>query len=171
MLVETGERLNEETFEYWREEGATIITFFIPKDEMLMALRHPNVMIASDGIIRDGKGHPRGAGSFSRVVGRFVREEGFLTLMEALRKVTIMPAQRIEKAAPSMHLRGRLAVGAYADIAVFDPNTIIDRATYREPDQYSEGVRYVLVNGTLVVDGGALVDGVVAPGRAVRHGK
>ncbi len=168
MLVETGERLNEETFEYWREEGATIITFFIPQDEMLMALRHPNVMIASDGIIRDGKGHPRGAGSFSRVVGRFVRDEGFLTLMEALRKVTIMPAQRIEQAAPSMRLRGRLAVGAYADIAIFDPNTIIDRATYREPDRYSEGVRYVLVNGTLVVDDGALVDGV-APGAAIRR--
>jgi dihydroorotase len=125
-------------------------------------------MIASDGIIRDGKGHPRGAGSFSRVVGRFVREEGFLTLMEALRKVTIMPAQRIEQAAPSMRLRGRLAVGAYADIAIFDPNTIIDRATYREPDRYSEGVRYVLVNGTLVVDDGALVDGV-APGAAIRR--
>lgn len=169
MLVETGERLDERSFEEWRKKGATIITFFIPEREMVMALEHPYVMVASDGVIVDGKGHPRGAGSFSRVVGRFVREEGWLTLMEAVRKVTIMPAQRIEKAAPSMALRGRLAAGAYADITVFDPNTLIDRATYREPAQYSEGIEYVLVNGTLVVDGGELVDGV-APGRPVRYG-
>jgi N-acyl-D-aspartate/D-glutamate deacylase len=168
MLVETGERLNEETFAYWREEGATIITFFIPKDEMVMALEHPHVMVASDGTIRNGRGHPRGAGSFARVVGRFVREDGYLTQMEALRKVTIMPAQRVEKAAPSMRQRGRISVGAYADITVFDPNTLIDRATYREPAQYSDGVHYVMVNGSLVVNDGELVSGV-APGRAVRH--
>lgn len=168
MLVETGERLSEETFEYWRERGASIITFFIPEREMVMALQHPHVMVASDGVIVDGKGHPRGAGSFARVVGRFVREEGWLTLMEALRKVTIMPAQRIEPAAPSMGRRGRLAEGAYADITVFDPNTVIDRATFRSPAQYSEGIEYVLVNGTLVVAGGELVEGV-APGRAIRR--
>ena len=168
MLVETGERLNEETFEVWRERGATIITFFIPEREMVMALEHPYVMVASDGVIRDGKGHPRGAGSFARVVGRFVREEGWLTLMEALRKVTVMPAQRIEKAAPSMAERGRLAVGAYADVTVFDPNTIIDRATYRDPARYSDGIKYVLVNGMLVVDGGELVEGA-APGRPIRY--
>ncbi|NIR45338.1 MAG: amidohydrolase family protein [Gemmatimonadetes bacterium] len=168
MLVETGERLNEETFEYWREKGATIITFFIPKDEMLMALRHPHVMVASDGIIVDGKGHPRGAGTFARAVGRFVREEGYLTLMEALRKVTIMPAQRLEDTAPSMRQRGRLSVGAYADITIFDPNTLIDRATYREPARYSEGVRYVLVNGQLVLERGAFVQ-AAAPGKAIRH--
>jgi N-acyl-D-aspartate/D-glutamate deacylase len=168
MLVETGERLNEETFEYWREKGATIITFFIPKQEMLMALEDPNVMVASDGVIVGGKGHPRGAGTFSRVLGRFVREERRLALMEALRKMTIMPAQRIERAAPSMRRRGRLSVGAYADITVFDPNTIIDRATYRQPARYSEGVEYVLVNGVLVLDEGGLVEGA-APGRAIRH--
>jgi N-acyl-D-aspartate/D-glutamate deacylase len=168
MLVETGERLNEETFNYWREKGATIITFFIPEEEMVMALKHPSVMVVSDGVIMRGKGHPRGAGTFSRVLGRLVREEGHLTLMEALRKMTIMPAQRIERAAPSMRYRGRLSVGAYADVTVFDPNSIIDRATYLDPDRYSEGVHYVLVNGTLVVDRGELVEGV-APGRPVRH--
>jgi N-acyl-D-aspartate/D-glutamate deacylase len=168
MLVETGERLNEETFRYWREKGATIITFFIPKREMAMALQHPFVMVASDGVISRGLGHPRGAGTFSRVLGRFVREEGLLTLMEALRKTTLMPAQRIEHSASSMRNRGRLNVGAYADITIFDPNTIIDRATYENSAQYSEGVRFVLVNGTLVVDGGALVEGV-APGREIRR--
>jgi len=168
MLVDTGERLNAETFELWRERGATIVTFFIPKDEMLMALKHPLVMITSDGVIVDGKGHPRGAGSFSHVLGQLTREEGQLTLMEALRKMTIMPAERLEQAAPSMRYRGRLSEGAYADITIFDPNTIIDRATYLNSAQYSEGVEYVIVNGTLVLDGGQFVAGV-APGQGVRH--
>jgi N-acyl-D-aspartate/D-glutamate deacylase len=170
MLVETGERLNEETFRYWRERGATIITFFIPKDEMVMALKHPDVMVASDGVIVGGKGHPRGAGTFARVVGRFVREEGYLPLMEALRKVTIMPAERLEEAAPSMRLRGRLGPGAYADITVFDPDRLIDRATYREPARYSAGVEYVLVNGVLILDRGEFVEGA-APGRPIRRGE
>jgi dihydroorotase len=168
MLVDTGERLNAETFEYWREKGALIITFFIPKEEVVMALEHPLVMITSDGIIENGKGHPRGAGTFVRVLGQLTRVEGHLTLMEALRKMTIMPAQRIEQAAPSMRYRGRIAVGAYADITIFDPNTVIDRATYLEPDQYSEGVHYVVVNGTVVLDQGEFVAGV-APGRPIRR--
>ena len=168
MLLETGERLTEQTFAHWRERGARVITFFIPEEEMLMALDHPHVMVASDGIISDGKGHPRGAGTFARVVGRFVREKGYLTLMEALRKVTILPAQRLEQAEPSMGERGRLQIGSRADITVFDPNAIIDRATFQNPAQYSEGVEYVLVNGTLVVDEGQLVPGV-APGQPLRH--
>jgi N-acyl-D-aspartate/D-glutamate deacylase len=88
--------------------------------------------------------------------------------MEALRKITLMPAQRLERGVPSMRYRGRLSVGAYADITVFDPNTIIDRATYLDSARYSEGVHYVLVNGTVVLDHGEFVDGV-APGQAVRH--
>ncbi len=168
MLVETGERLTEESFRYWREQGATIITFFIPKHEVVMALQHPLVMITSDGIIRDGKGHPRGAGTFAHVLGQLTREEGHLTLMEALRKMTVMPAQRLERAAAEMRHRGRLAVGSFADITVFDPNTVIDRATYLNPAQYSEGVRYVVVNGTMVLDDGVFVDGV-APGRPIRR--
>lgn len=168
MLVDTGERLNAETFETWRERGATIVTFFIPKDEMLMALKHPLVMVTSDGVIVGGKGHPRGAGTFAHVLGQLTREEGHLTLMEALRKMTIMPAERLEQAAPSMRHRGRLALGAYADITVFDPNTIIDRATYLNSAQYSEGVEYVIVNGTVVLDAGEFVERATA-GRAIRR--
>jgi N-acyl-D-aspartate/D-glutamate deacylase len=170
MLVETGERLNAETFEYWRERGATIVTFFIPKDEMLMALTHPLVMITSDGTIVNGKGHPRGAGTFTHVLGRLTRDEGHLTLMEALSKMTIMPAQRLERAAPSMRHRGRIEPGSYADITIFDPATVIDRATYVNSAQYSEGVHYVLVNGTVVLDGGEFVDGA-GPGRQIRRTK
>jgi N-acyl-D-aspartate/D-glutamate deacylase len=166
MLVNTGERLNDSSFAYWREQGATIVTFFIPEDEMVMALKHPLVMITSDGVIVGGRGHPRGAGTFAHVLGRLVRERGHLTLMEALRKMTIMPAQRLEEGAPSMRLRGRLTPGAYADITVFDPNTIIDRATYLKSAQYSEGVRFVLVNGSVVLDSGEFV-AAVTPGRPV----
>jgi N-acyl-D-aspartate/D-glutamate deacylase len=168
MLVDTGERLNAQTFGLWRERGATIVTFFIPKDEMLMALKHPLVMITSDGVIVGGKGHPRGAGTFSHVLGRLTREEGHVTLMEALRKMTIMPAERLEKSAPSMRYRGRLSQGSFADITIFDPNTIIDRATYMNSAQYSEGVQYVIVNGTIVLDVGEFV-AEVAPGRGIRH--
>ena len=168
MLVETGERLNAESFAYWREHGATIVTFFIPKPEMLAALRHPLVMITSDGVIVNGKGHPRGAGTFSHVLGQLVRKEGHLTLMEALRKMTVMPAQRLESSVPSMRHRGRIAAGAFADITVFDPSTIIDRATYTNSAQYSEGVRFLLVNGILVLADGEFVGGA-RPGRAIRR--
>ncbi|UCF39616.1 MAG: amidohydrolase family protein [Gemmatimonadota bacterium] len=168
MLVETGERLNAETFAYWRERGATIVTFFIPEEEMLMALTHPLVMITSDGVIVNGKGHPRGAGTFTHVLGRLTREGGHLTLMEALAKMTIMPAQRLERSAPSMRHRGRVQPGAYADLTIFDPTTVADRATYLNSAQYSEGVQYVLVNGTLVLDQGEFVGGAT-PGRPIRR--
>lgn len=166
MLVDTGERLNDSSFAYWREKGATIVTFFIPEDEVLMGLEHPLMMITSDGVIVNGKGHPRGAGTFSRVLGRIVREAGHLTLMEALRKMTIMPAERLAEGAPSMRLRGRLARGAYADITIFDPNTIVDRATYLNSARDSEGVSYVIVNGTVVLDAGEFVSGAT-PGRPI----
>ena len=168
MLVESGERLSEATFPVWRERGAAVITFFIPEDELRFALKHPLVMVASDGIVRGGKGHPRGAGTFCRLLGRFVREQGVLELEQALRKITILPASRLERAAPSMRERGRLAAGAYADVTVFDPATVSDRATYQEPGRASVGVRYVIVNGVLVVEEGRLVEDV-APGRAVVH--
>ncbi len=131
-----------------------------------MGIEHPLMMITSDGVIVNGRGHPRGAGTFARVLGRFVREREHLTLMEALRKMTIMPAERVEDGAPSMRQRGRIALGAYADITIFDANTIIDRATYLNSAQYSEGVRYVIVNGTLVLDAGEFAD-EVNPGRPI----
>jgi len=120
-------------------------------------------MIASDGIIDHGKGHPRGAGTYARVLGRYVREQHALSLMDAIRKMNLMPAQRF-----GIQSKGRLQVGADADITVFDPDRVADRATFDNPAQYSEGIPYVLVGGFLVVRDGKLVEGV-APGRAVRR--
>jgi len=127
------------------------------------AIADPLTMIASDGILDHGKGHPRAAGTYARVLGRYVREQHALTLMEALRKMTVMPADRL-----GIRTKGRIAVGADADITVFDAARVMDRATFENPAQYSEGIEYVLVNGTLVVKSGELVDGV-APGLAVRR--
>ncbi len=111
--------------------------------------------------------HPRGQGSFSRVLGHYVREEKVLDLMTALRKMTLLPAQRLEKRAPSFPNKGRIRVGAEADITMFDPGRVIDKATFEEPLQYSEGIEFVLVNGVPVVKNGKLVDNIF-PGKAAR---
>jgi dihydroorotase len=123
-------------------------------------------MIASDGGLRNGKGHPRSSGTFARVLGRYVRETGALSLMEAIRKMSLMPAQRLEERAPAMRNKGRIREGADADLTVFDPATVTDASTYEDPARYSIGIRYVLVNGKPVVSDGKLRE--VTPGRAVR---
>jgi dihydroorotase len=159
----TGERLTAESFARYRRQGGMVAIHSIPEEVVRQAIADPMTMIASDGILDHGKGHPRAAGTYARVLGRYVREQHALTLMEALRKMTVMPADRL-----GIRTKGRIAVGADADIAVFDPARVMDRATFENPAQYSEGIEYVLVNGTLVVKGGELVDGV-APGLAVRR--
>src|SRR5262249_1802339 len=111
--------------------------------------------------------HPRSSGTFSRILGHFVRETKTLTLMDAINKMTLMPAKRLERLAPMMKNKGRIRVGADADITVFDPNTVIDRATYEQPANYSEGIKCVLVNGKFVVKGGQLQTDV-QPGRPIR---
>lgn len=166
--TKTGERLTAESFEKYRKEGGTVVIFSIPEEAARTAVADPLVMIASDGMPLSGaKIHPRGQATFSRVLGHYVREEKALDLMTALRKMTLMPAQRLEKRAPMFKDKGRIRVGADADITVFDPNRVIDKATYEKPLQHSEGIQFVLVNGVAVVKDGQLVDGVF-PGRAVR---
>ena len=166
--AETGERLTEETFEKYRKRGGVVVIHSIPEEAARTAVANPIVMIASDGMrITGSKIHPRGQGTFSRVLGHYVREERALDLMTALRKMTLMPAQRLEKRAPAFKDKGRIRVGADADITVFDPGRIIDKATYDEPLQYSEGIRFVLVNGVAVLKDGQLVEGMF-PGRAAR---
>lgn len=166
--TETGERLTAETFEKYRKQGGIVVIHMIPEEAARIAVANPIVMIASDGMpITGPKVHPRGQGTFSRVLGHYVREEKALDLMTALKKMTLMPAQRLEKRAPMFKDKGRIRVGADADITVFDANRVIDKATYKEPLQYSEGIQFVLINGVPVVKDGQLVDGVF-PGRAAR---
>jgi dihydroorotase len=163
QLAATGERLTAATFAKYRREGGLAAIHSIPEDIVKLAMGNPLVMIASDGLMEEGKGHPRAAGTYARVLGRYVRDEHALTLMEALRKMTAAPAARL-----GIENKGRIAVGADADLAVFDAARVKDRATFENAAQYSEGMVYVLVNGTPVVKNGKLVDGV-APGRGLKR--
>jgi dihydroorotase len=166
--VKTGERLTAETFERYRKEGGEVVIFMIPEPIVRLAIADPIVMIGSDGMPTTGASvHPRGQGTFSRVLGKYVREEKALDLMTALRKMTLMPAQRLENRAAAFKAKGRIKVGADADITVFDADRVIDKATFEKPLQYSQGIQFVLVNGTPVVSDGKLVAGVL-PGRGAR---
>jgi cytosine/adenosine deaminase-related metal-dependent hydrolase len=167
----TGERLTAETFAKYRQQGGLAVIFMIPDSAADQAYRDRDVMVASDGgfQIQNGQpiGHPRSAGTHARVLGRFVRERKVISLMDAVRKMTLLPAKRLERVDPEMKHKGRVQAGADADLVVFDPATVIDRATFEKPAQYSDGIVDVLVNGTFVVRGSSLVPGVT-PGKPVR---
>jgi N-acyl-D-aspartate/D-glutamate deacylase len=166
QLVRTGERLTRTTFAKARQEGGTIIIHGRSEEQTRAAIVSPLSMIASDGFIENGRGHPRTSGSYAKVLGKYVRDEKALPLMEALSRMTIQPARRLERRVPSMASKGRLAVGADADVTVFDPATVIDRATYEDASMPSAGIPYVIVGGQVVVDGGTVT--AARPGRAVR---
>jgi hypothetical protein len=167
MLVSTGERLTRATFATSRTPGALVILFLNTPEMEAVAITSPLTLIASDGFLNNGKGHPRAAGTSARVLGHYVRETRQISLVEAIRKLALMPAQRLEQVAPMARRKGRIRLGADADITVFDPATVADRSTYREPALTSVGFQYVLVNGVPVVAKGVVVEGVL-PGRAVR---
>jgi N-acyl-D-aspartate/D-glutamate deacylase len=168
MWVATGERLTKESFQRYRKQGGLVILFNNTEDMIDRVLRDPLPMIATDGFgYEAGNSHPRSAGTYSRILGVYVRERQVITLADAIRKMTLMPAQRLEARVPAMKNKGRICVGADADINVFDPATIRDRSTYEKGKAASEGVRYLLVNGTFVIRDGKLIDGV-APGKAIR---
>ena len=163
----TGERLTRESFLSYRKQGGFVAQFGNTEEMIRMVLAHPNVMFASDGIIENGIGHPRAVGTYARVLGKYVREDKALSLMDAIRKSSLLPAERLERMSPQMRQKGRLKVGADADVGVFDPTRVIDKATFQNPAQYSDGFRYVLVEGTFVVRDGKLQEGV-APGQGIR---
>ena len=167
MWTKTGERLTKETFDKYRKVGGWVVLFGQDEELVSWLVAQPEVIIASDGIpFVDGKAHPRGAGTFSRTLGKYTRDEKRLDLMTALKKMTLLPAQRLAKISPQMNKKGRLQVGMDADITVFNADTIQERATYTEPAQHSAGIEFVLVNGVPVVRNNKTVDGV-HPGEAI----
>lgn len=167
----TGERLNEESFQRYRKEGGWVIIHGRREETNEWIVAQPDVIAASDGItFEDGPAHPRGAGCYARILGHYVRDRGALDLMTALAKMSLNPAKRLEGIAPQMKRKGRVQVGADADLTVFDPATVQSRATYSDSMQASEGILYVLVAGTPVIRGGKLVEDT-APGQPIygRH--
>jgi N-acyl-D-aspartate/D-glutamate deacylase len=163
----TGERLNRESFRRYRQQGGVVVMHLNTPEMEALAITSPLTAIASDGGLRNGVGHPRTAGTYARVLGHYVREGHALTLTDAIRKMALLPAQRLEQRAPAFRNKGRIRVGADADITVFDAGTVADRSTYAQPALPAAGFRHVLVNGTPVVRDGRIVDGVL-PGRALR---
>jgi N-acyl-D-aspartate/D-glutamate deacylase len=165
--VATGERLTRESFERYRRQGGAVIMHLMKPEWIRLAMATPFVMIGSDGMPFAPGAHPRGAGTFARVLGLYVREEKALTLMQALAKMTIMPARRLEDIAPAMKNKGRIRPGADADITVFDPARVRDTASFEKGLSFSTGIDHVLVNGIPVVRDGKTVPDTF-PGKAVR---
>jgi N-acyl-D-aspartate/D-glutamate deacylase len=167
MLVSTGERLTRETFTANRKPGNMVILFLNTPEMEALAMTSPLTAVASDGRLDRGKGHPRTAGTSGRTLGYYVRETKQISLMDAIRKLSLMPAQRLGKLAPVFRNKGRLKVGADADITVFDPLTVTDKSTYQQPALPSMGFLHVLVHGVPVVVNGVLIEGR-HPGRGAR---
>jgi N-acyl-D-aspartate/D-glutamate deacylase len=164
MLPETGERLTKERFEDLHSSSTPhpVILFSNTMEAVDSVFVNPLVMGASDG----DRGHPRNAGTFCRILARYVRSQRTLTLMDAIRKMSLMPAQFLERSTPSARLKGRLQEGVDADVVIFDPETVSDRSTYQHPMEASVGIEYLLVSGVTVVEKGKLIEGVF-PGKAL----
>lgn len=166
----TGERLTPTSFARYRRQGGAVIIHMMKDENVSLLVGRPGIMIASDAMpLVNGRGHPRGVGTFARVLGHYARERHVVPLMEAIRKMTLLPAERVRGAAPAMARKGRIALGADADLTIFDPTTVIDHATFANPEQPSTGIPFVVVNGTVVVRNSAIVPGVM-PGKAIKRG-
>ena len=150
-----------------RAGGASMVYQFMAEDDIGRILRHPHVAIASDSghnVMGQGVPHPRGYGNAARALARYVRQLEVVSLEEAVRKMTSLPADQF-----GLRDRGRLAVGQAADLVIFDPAKVTDRATYEQPHQYPDGISAVLVNGVAVVDNG--VHTQARPGQVWRHAR
>ncbi len=167
--VATGERLTKETFDAYRKTGGPIILHAMKPEWIKFGIAASGVMIASDGMPYAKLAHPRTAGTFSRVLGKYVRKEKVIDLNTAIEKMTLLPAKRLEGIAPIMRFKGRIQVGADADITIFNPNTVIDKATFDKGLEFSGGIEFVMVNGTFVLKYGKTVSNVF-PGQPV-YGK
>lgn len=155
--VATGERLTEKTFDVYRKEGGIVIIHMMKPEWIKIGIASNSTIIASDGMPYAKLAHPRTAGTFSRVLGKYVREDKTLSLMDAITKMTLLPARRLEKHVPMMRYKGRIQVGVDADITIFDPVEIMDKSTFENGLQFSEGIQYVLVGGVFIVKNGQTV--------------
>ncbi|MGK2862099.1 MAG: amidohydrolase family protein [Chitinophagaceae bacterium] len=164
-----GERLTKESFDAYRKTGGVVIMHMMKPEWIKTGIAEPGVMIASDGMPYAKLAHPRTGGTFSRVLGKYVREEKVIDLMTAIEKMTLLPAKRLENIAPMMRFKGRLQIGADADITIFNPTNIIDKGTFENGPAFSEGIEYVIVNGVFVLTNGKTADNVF-PGQPI-YGK
>jgi N-acyl-D-aspartate/D-glutamate deacylase len=164
VLPDTGEHVTKERFDELHSSSKQqwVLVFANTQETVDAIIPNSLIMIASDG----AEGHPRNAGTYSRVLAQYVREKKALSLMDAIRKMTLMPAQMLERSTPAARKKGRLQEGADADIVIFDPQTIADRSTFEKPMEPSVGVHYLLVGGTPIIDDGRLVPDIF-PGRAL----
>jgi len=167
--VATGERLTKETFEPYRKSGGVVIIHMMKPEWIKNGIAAPGVMIGSDGMPYAKLAHPRTAGTFSRVLGKYVREDNVIDLTTAIEKMTLLPAKRLEIIAPMMRFKGRIQVGADADITIFNPKTVTDKATFEKGLEFSAGIEYVMVNGIFSLKNGKTVT-TVFPGQPV-YGK
>ena len=155
----------EAVFELMVEEKADVlmVVFMMCEEDVTYIIQHPDVMVASDAIPSPGKPHPRYYGTFPRVLGKYMRKDHAITLPEAIRKISSMPAQKL-----GLRDRGLLKEGMYADITIFDEDVVEDKATFMNPQQYATGIEYVIVNGQVAVENG-MYSGMLA-GKVLRKG-
>ena len=168
QVAGTNERLTAETFDQARDANALTAAFVIPPDDLDLAIQAPFMMIGSDAILETAhNNHPRSTGCFARTIGQFARDRGIIDLPTAIEMMTLRPANLLAISSPQMSRKGRIQIGADADITIFDPMTIIDTSTISNPAQESIGVQYVYVNGTEVRNPNGNVT-TALPGVAIR---
>ena len=167
----TGKDPSDAVFDLLRDEDGSVpaVYFLMSEQDVRYAMRQPWVSFGSDGsavrvdgILGQGKPHPRWYGTFPRLLGKYVRQDRVLTLEEAIRKMTSLNAAKL-----GIKDRGTLKEGMKADVAIFDPQRVIDKATFENPAQYPEGIEFVVVNGTAVIDRGKHLG--AKPGRVLRN--
>lgn len=145
----------------YEEASVSIVLFYLSEDDVKTVMRHQAIIVCTDGLL-GGKPHPRVYGAFPRVLGRYVREEGVLSMQDTVRKMTSLPAQAF-----GLNERGLLKEGMFADVTIFDPKKILDLGAYTNPRQFPVGIEYVIVNGRLVLEKGKQFD--VLPGTVLRR--